>query len=68
MVSGHIRGETNTLPLHIEIAYNEYQFVAAFACASVLTLLALVTLAAKSIVEWRIRRTQLLAAEMTAPA
>ncbi len=67
VVSGHIRGETNTLPLHIEIAYNEYQFVAAFACASVLTLLALLTLVAKSIVEWRIRRTQQLAAEMTAP-
>lgn len=63
VVSGHIRGETNTLPLHIEIAYNEYQFVAAFACASVLTLLALVTLVAKSIVEWRIQRTQELAAQ-----
>jgi sulfate/thiosulfate transport system permease protein len=56
VVSGHIRGETNTLPLHIEIAYNEYQFVAAFACASVLTLLALVTLVVKSIVEWRIHQ------------
>jgi sulfate transport system permease protein len=44
VVSGHIRGETNTLPLHIEILYNEYNFVAAFACASLLALLALVTL------------------------
>jgi sulfate transport system permease protein len=65
VVSGHIRGATNTLPLHIEIAYNEYQFVAAFACASVLTLLALVTLVAKSVVEWRIQRIQQLAAEST---
>ena len=63
VVSGHIRGQTNTLPLHIEIAYNEYQFVAAFACASVLTLLALVTLVAKSLVEWRMHRIQQLAAE-----
>jgi sulfate transport system permease protein len=53
VVSGHIRGETNTLPLHIEILYNEYQFAAAFAVASLLALLALVTLAAKSFVESR---------------
>lgn len=53
VVSGHIRGQTNTLPLHIEILYNEYNFVAAFAVASLLTLLALVTLALKSWVEWR---------------
>ncbi len=53
VVSGHIRGETNTLPLHIEILYNEYNFSAAFAVASLLTLLALVTLVAKSAVEWR---------------
>ena len=53
VVSGHIRGETNTLPLHIEILYNEYQFAAAFAVASLLALLALVTLAAKTLVEWR---------------
>lgn len=65
VVSGHIRGQTNTLPLHIEIAYNEYQFVAAFACASVLTLLALVTLVAKSIVEWRIHQTMERAAQST---
>ena len=53
VVSGHIRGETNTLPLHIEILYNEYNFVAAFAVASLLSLLALVTLALKSFVESR---------------
>jgi sulfate/thiosulfate transport system permease protein len=52
VVSGHIRGETNTLPLHVEILYNEYSFAASFAVASVLTLLALVTLALKSLVEW----------------
>ncbi|MGH7499923.1 MAG: sulfate ABC transporter permease subunit CysW [Gemmatimonadales bacterium] len=51
VVSGHIRGTTNTLPLHVEILYNEYCFTAAFAAASLLTLLALVTLAAKSYVE-----------------
>jgi sulfate transport system permease protein len=53
VVSGHIRGETNTMPLHVEILYNEYQFAAAFAVASLLALLALVTLAAKSYVESR---------------
>ena len=53
VVSGHIRGLTNTLPLHVEILYNEYQFAAAFAVASLLALLALVTLALKSVVEWR---------------
>lgn len=53
VVSGHIRGLTNTIPLHVEILYNEYQFVAAFAVASLLTLLALVTLVAKSVVEWK---------------
>jgi sulfate/thiosulfate transport system permease protein len=53
VVSGHIRGLTNTLPLHVEILYNEYQFQAAFAVASLLALLALVTLVAKSVVEWR---------------
>ncbi|MDC7715085.1 sulfate ABC transporter permease subunit CysW [Vogesella sp. LYT5W] len=53
VVSGHIRGETNTLPLHVEILYNEYQFAAAFAVASLLALLALVTLAVKSWIEWR---------------
>jgi len=52
VVSGHIRGQTNTLPLHVEILYNEYNFVAAFAAASLLAMLALVTLAAKALVEW----------------
>ena len=56
VVSGHIRGETNTLPLHIEILYNEYQFSASFAVASLLMLLAVVTLIAKSVVEARINR------------
>jgi len=51
VVSGHIRGETNTMPLHIEILYNEYQFMASFAVASVLALLALLTLIAKAILE-----------------
>ena len=51
VVSGHIRGETNTLPLHVEILYNEYNFTAAFAAASLLTLLALVTLVVKTYVE-----------------
>ncbi len=53
VVSGHIRGETNTMPLHVEILYNEYQFSAAFAVASLLTLLAMVTLVIKSFIEWR---------------
>jgi sulfate transport system permease protein len=53
VVSGHIRGETNTMPLHVEILYNEYNFAAAFAVASLLALLALVTLAAKTALEWR---------------
>lgn len=53
VVSGHIRGKTNTMPLHVEILYNEYNFVAAFAVASLLVFLALLTLALKSFVEWR---------------
>src|ERR1700760_1269486 len=53
VVSGHIRGLTNTLPLHVEILYNEYAFTAAFAVASLLALLALVTLAVKTVLEWR---------------
>ena len=56
VVSGHIRGLTNTLPLHVEILYNEYQFQAAFAVASILAFLALVTLVLKTIVEYRTRR------------
>ena len=53
VVSGHIRGKTNTLPLHVEILYNEYNFVAAFAAASLLAVLALATLLAKALVEWK---------------
>src|SRR5262245_12147651 len=53
VVSGHIRGLTNTMPLHVEILYNEYNFVGAFAVASLLALLALVTLAAKTYLETR---------------
>lgn len=56
VVSGHIRGLTNTMPLHVEILYNEYNFVAAFAVASLLALLALVTLVMKSVAEWRLAR------------
>jgi sulfate/thiosulfate transport system permease protein len=56
VVSGKIRGQTNTMPLHVEILYNEYQFAAAFAVASLLALLAIATLVAKSMVEWRVRR------------
>ena len=58
VVSGHIRGETNTLPLHVEILYNEYQFAAAFAVASLLALLALVTLCIKTWVESQAARTE----------
>jgi sulfate transport system permease protein len=57
VVSGHIRGETNTIPLHVEILYNEYQTQAAFAVASLLTLLALVTIVLKSFIEWRHRKS-----------
>ena len=53
VVSGHIRGQTNTVPLHVEILYNEYNFAAAFAVASLLALLALVTLGLKTFVEWK---------------
>lgn len=53
VVSGHIRGQTNTIPLHVEILYNEYNFVAAFAVASILTILALVTLCLKSLIEFK---------------
>jgi sulfate transport system permease protein len=58
VVSGHIRGETNTMPLHVEILYNEYNFVAAFAVASLLALLAIATLVLKSLVEWHHARTR----------
>jgi sulfate transport system permease protein len=57
VVSGHIRGQTNTMPLHVEILYNEYNFVAAFAVASLLVLLALGTLALKALVEWKSRQS-----------
>ncbi|MGH6917891.1 MAG: sulfate ABC transporter permease subunit CysW [Geminicoccaceae bacterium] len=59
VVSGHIRGLTNTMPLHVEILYNEYNFVAAFAVASLLTLLALLTLVLKVALEWRSTRARL---------
>ena len=57
VVSGHIRGMTNTLPPHVEILYNEYNSAAAFAVASLLACLALVTLAAKTFLEWRLINT-----------
>jgi sulfate transport system permease protein len=53
VVSGHIRGETNTIPLHVEILYNEYNYTAAFAVASLLAVMAIVTLVAKQVVEWK---------------
>jgi len=55
VVSGHIRGSTNTIPLHVEILYNEYNFAAAFAVASLLAMLAIVTLAVKCLVEWKMQ-------------
>jgi sulfate transport system permease protein len=64
VVSGHIRGQTNTMPLHVEILYNEYQSVAAFSVASLLALLALVTLVIKSVAEWRHEREMKAAAEL----
>jgi sulfate transport system permease protein len=57
VVSGHIRGMTNTMPLHVEILYNEYNYAAAFAVASLLAILALVTLVLKSLVEWQSARS-----------
>lgn len=56
VVSGHIRGKTNTLPLHVEILYNEYQFSAAFAVASLLVIMAIIILILRNIIEWKIRR------------
>jgi sulfate/thiosulfate transport system permease protein len=53
VVSGHIRGETNTMPLHVEVLYNEYNMTAAFAVASLLALLAMVTLVLKSVLQWK---------------
>ena len=66
VVSGKIRGLTNTMPLHVEILYNEYNLAAAFAVASLLTLLALVTLVIKSVVEWQGERQRAAALEMRA--
>jgi sulfate transport system permease protein len=66
VVSGHIRGQTNTMPLHVEILYNEYQSVAAFAVASLLALLALVTLCIKTVAQWR-HAKEVQAAESAAP-
>ena len=65
VVSGHVRGLTNTTPLHVEILYNEYNFAAAFAVASLLASLALVTLLMKSLVEWKSRRELALAARLS---
>jgi sulfate transport system permease protein len=59
VVSGHIRGETNTIPLHVEILYNEYNFVGAFAVASLLAVLAIITLVLKSFIEWKYQKTNL---------
>ena len=64
VVSGHIRGQTNTIPLHVEVLYNEYQSVAAFAVASLLALLAIVTLVIKSVIEWRHERELRAAADL----
>jgi sulfate transport system permease protein len=66
VVSGHIRGETNTMPLQVEILYNEYNFTAAFAIASLLALLALVTLAVKSFIEWRLHQSRKAAVQLQA--
>ena len=56
VVSGHIRGKTNTLPLHIEILYNEYNFTAAFAVASVLVIFAIIILIVRNYIEWRSKK------------
>ncbi|PWT75970.1 MAG: sulfate ABC transporter permease subunit CysW [Proteobacteria bacterium] len=65
VVSGHVRGLTNTMPLHVEILYNEYNFAAAFAVASLLASLALVTLALKTLVEWKTKREQAQATQLS---
>jgi len=64
VVSGHIRGQTNTMPLHVEILYNEYHFAAAFAVAALLSVLAVITLGIKTLVEWRAARQQLASQEI----
>lgn len=58
VVSGHVRGITNTMPLHIEILYNEYQFSAAFAVATLMSLIAVFTLVIKNWIEWRMEKRQ----------
>ncbi|HVH95463.1 MAG TPA: ABC transporter permease subunit, partial [Bacillus sp. (in: firmicutes)] len=58
VVSGHIRGLTNTLPLHVEILYNEYQFSASFAVASLMSIMAIITLVIKSIIEWKTEKQE----------
>jgi sulfate transport system permease protein len=63
VVSGHLRGETNTMPLHVEILYNQYNLTAAFAVASLLAMLALVTLVLKSMLQWKVARELALASE-----
>ncbi|MDR3322684.1 MAG: sulfate ABC transporter permease subunit CysW [Zoogloeaceae bacterium] len=68
VVSGHIRGQTNTVPLHVEILYNEYNFSASFAVASLLALLALVTLAIKTWVEWKAGEARSASAGSAQPA
>ncbi|TCS74270.1 sulfate ABC transporter permease subunit CysW [Effusibacillus lacus] len=67
VVSGHIRGQTNTIPLHVEILYNEYNFAASFAVASLLTILAVVTLVIKSVLERKSRQPSILAVRQTDP-
>jgi len=59
VVSGHIRGLTNTMPLHVEILYNEYNLVGAFSVASLLALMALATLLMKALVKWKMRQQKL---------
>ena len=56
VVSGHIRGQTNTVPLHVEILYNDYRYAASFAVASLLLLLALLTIVVKRLIEWQVQR------------
>ena len=58
VVSGHIRGLTNTMPLHVEILYNEYQFSASFAVASLMSIMAIITLIIKSIIEWKTEKQE----------
>ncbi len=66
VVSGHIRGLTNTVPLYVEISYNEYQFIAAFACASLLAFLAIITLAVQNFIQWQQGRKLAKSLERTA--